>query len=229
MDALNVSEPRQLDWLVKAAAQERVRTRLLSAGAAAHMCGLLLPLSVLWQLQSGSQPGQAAAQLLGLLRVLRNLCAAGGEAGAALVRCCVLQHVAALVAAVAARCASSAGLALRPGADPGAAPQLATVQPLAGSEVCCVTGAPRQLLTVVAQLLANVAASGADNARAVWRACHPETFRALAAVEDGEAQNPPECWKLRSGVQRHASPKPALEHKRARRQRAGAAVSRPAH
>lgn len=94
--------------------------QLLSAGAAAHMGGLLLPLSVLWQLQSGGQSDQAAAQLLGLLRVLRNLCAAGGEAGAALVRGSVLEEVAALAAAGAARCASPASAALQPGADPGA-------------------------------------------------------------------------------------------------------------
>ena len=115
-----VPEPRQLDWLVRASAQERMRAQLLSAGAAAHVGGLLLPLSVLWKLQSGGQPGQAAAQLLGLLRVLRNLCAAGGEAGAALVRCCVLQQVVALVPVVAARCASSASRVLHPGAHPDA-------------------------------------------------------------------------------------------------------------
>ena len=120
MDAVTLPEPRELDWLVRASAQEHIRTQLLSAGAAAHMGGLLLPLSMLWQLQHSGQPGQAAAQLLGLLRVLRNLCAAGGEAGAALVRCSVLEQVAALVAAVAARCASSASAALQSGADPGA-------------------------------------------------------------------------------------------------------------
>lgn len=120
MDALTVSEPRELDWLVRASAQEHVRTQLLSAGAAAHMGGLLPPLSVLWHLQSGGQSGQAAAQLLGLLRVLRNMCAAGSEAGAALVRCSVPEQIAALVAAVAARCASPANAALQPGADPGA-------------------------------------------------------------------------------------------------------------
>lgn len=53
-----------------------------------------------------------------------------------------------------------------------------------------------QLLTVAAQLLANLAASSAAAARAVWAACHPSCFQALADVPNGA------CWRVLDATQK---------------------------
>ena len=85
-----------LDGLACVAKSARGRAHLLQAGTPAHLGELLASGCLLWQ-ESRGPDSLADAQLLGLLRVLRNLCAAGSAVSAALLRCSVPEQVAALV------------------------------------------------------------------------------------------------------------------------------------
>lgn len=100
------AQPRQeLAQLVESTKEEQIRGVLLRAGAPAHLGKLLPAVCLLWRHQGGcgSWPSQATVQLLNLLRVLRNLCAAGSDAGALLACCSIPEQVAALVLEAAPR------------------------------------------------------------------------------------------------------------------------------
>lgn len=207
-----------LQRLACVARDARGRACLLGAGAPAHLGELLAPARVLWQ-ESRGPASAAAAQLLGLLLVLRNLCAAGSAATAALLRCSAPAQVAALVLLLAPR-------APPPAAQPGVR------RGLAARRAGCTAARPAdrgrapgsaKLLVVAAQLLANLAASSAEAARSVWAACEPGAFLALARVPDGAGGRvaaPPARLQRRGGGRRLT--------RRVCRQRARPAVPRPA-
>jgi hypothetical protein len=178
----------------------RGRACLLRAGAPTHLGELLAPARVLWQ-ESRGPDSAAAAQLLGLLLVLRNLCAAGSAATAALLRCSAPAQVAALVLLLTP-CAPPA--AAQPGVRRGpAARRAAAARPALLTGAVPAGAGSHKLLVVAAQLLANLAASGAEAARSVWAACEPGAFLALARVPDGAGGRvaaPPARLQRRAGA-----------------------------
>jgi hypothetical protein len=105
--------------------------------------------------------GAARACLLSHLRLLRNCCAAGGPAAAALMRAgahCVMPAVAADIQA--ARCTRPLG--------------------------SIAAAAERQLLAAACQLLANFSVASEAAAVAIWGECFPLIYEQLTATSDGE-------------------------------------------
>ena len=193
-----------LQRLACVARDARGRACLLGAGAPAHLGELLAPARVLWQ-ESRGPDSAAAAQLLGLLLVLRNLCAAGSAATAALLRCSAPAQVAALVLLLAPRAPPPAA---QPGVRRGLAARRAGCSAPRPADRGRAPGSAK-LLVVAAQLLANLAASSAEAARSVWAACEPGAFLALARVPDGAGGRvaaPPARLQRRGGGRRLTDP-----------------------
>jgi hypothetical protein len=107
--------------------------------------------------------GEARTALLSHLRLLRNACAAGAPAAAALMR-------------AGAHCAA-----------PAVAAEIQNARVSRPLGAAAAAAGERQLLAAACQLLANFSVASPAAAAAIWGECFPDVHQRLTATADGEA------------------------------------------